>query len=233
MSMCRVFSCVVGRGCLLWLVRSLGKTLLAFALLHSVFQGQIFLLLQVFLDFLLLHSSPLWWKGHLFWVLTLRGLVGLHRIIQLLQHYWFGHRLGLLWYWMACLETNRDRSVTLETAPKYCISDSSVDCEGYCTSSEGFLPAVVDTVVIWIKFTTQVHFSSLIPKMLTFTLAISCLTTSNLPWFMELTFKVPMQYCLYSIRLYFHHQSHPQLGVVFTLAPSLHSFWSYFSTDLQ
>ena len=30
MSMCRVFSCVVGRGCLLWLVRSLGKTLLAF-----------------------------------------------------------------------------------------------------------------------------------------------------------------------------------------------------------
>ena len=35
----------------------LGKTLLAFALLHSVFQGQICLLLQVFLDFLLLHSS--------------------------------------------------------------------------------------------------------------------------------------------------------------------------------
>ena len=31
MSMCRVFSCVVGRGCLLWPVRSLGKTLLAFA----------------------------------------------------------------------------------------------------------------------------------------------------------------------------------------------------------
>ena len=30
---CRVFSCVVGRGCLLWPVHSLGKTLLAFALL--------------------------------------------------------------------------------------------------------------------------------------------------------------------------------------------------------
>ena len=27
------------------------------------------------------------------------------------------------------------------------------------------------------------------------TLAISCLTTFNLPWFMELTFQVPMQYC--------------------------------------
>ena len=39
------------------------------------------------------------------------------------------------------------------------------------------------------------HFSSLIPRMSAFTLAISCLTTSNLPWFMDLTFQVPMQYC--------------------------------------
>ena len=31
--------------------------------------------------------------------------------------------------------------------------------------------------------------------MLTFTLAISCLITSHLPWFMDLTFQVPMQYC--------------------------------------
>ena len=31
--------------------------------------------------------------------------------------------------------------------------------------------------------------------MLMFTLAISCLTTSNLPWFMDLTFQVLMQYC--------------------------------------
>ena len=31
--------------------------------------------------------------------------------------------------------------------------------------------------------------------MSTFTLAISCLTTSNLLWFMDLTFQVPMQYC--------------------------------------
>ena len=31
--------------------------------------------------------------------------------------------------------------------------------------------------------------------MSTFILAISCLTTSNLPWFMDLTFQVPVQYC--------------------------------------
>ena len=49
---------------------------------------------------------------------------------------------------------------------------------------------------------------------------------------MDLTFQVPNS-ALYSIRSCFHHQSHPQLGIVFALAPSLHSFWSYFSTDLQ
>ena len=31
--------------------------------------------------------------------------------------------------------------------------------------------------------------------MSTFTLAISYLTTSNLPWFIYLTFQIPMQYC--------------------------------------
>ena len=111
MSMCRVFSCVLGNGCLLWPLHSLGKTLLAFALCHSVLQGQICLLLQVSLNFLLLHSSPLEWKGHLFQVLALAGLLYLHRSIQiqLLQHYWLGHRLGLLWHWIICFG-NKQRS---------------------------------------------------------------------------------------------------------------------------
>ena len=41
MSMCRVFSCILARGCLLWPAHSLVRTLLAFALLHSVHLGQI------------------------------------------------------------------------------------------------------------------------------------------------------------------------------------------------
>ena len=157
--MCRVFSCVVGRGHLLWPVCSLGKTLLAFALLHFVLQGQICLLLQVSLDFLLLHSSPLWWKWHLFGVLVLEGLVDHHRTIQLqlLQHYWLGHRLGLLWYWMVCLE-NRDHSVIFEIASKHCISDFFVDYEGYSISFKWFLPTIVDIMVIWIKFTHSIPF---------------------------------------------------------------------------
>ena len=86
MSMCRVFLCVVGRGCLLWPVYSLARTLLAFALLHFVLQGQICLLLQVFLGFLLLHSSPLYWKGHLFGVLVLEPCPYLKKKQKLLNY---------------------------------------------------------------------------------------------------------------------------------------------------
>ena len=49
--------------------------------------------------------------------------------------------------WFA-LEMNRDHSVIFETASKYCISDSFVDHDGYSISSEGFLPTIVNVVVI-------------------------------------------------------------------------------------
>ena len=49
--------------------------------------------------------------------------------------------------WLA-LEMNRDHSVVFETASKYYISDSLVDYEGYSISSKGFLPTVVDIMVI-------------------------------------------------------------------------------------
>ena len=49
--------------------------------------------------------------------------------------------------WFA-LEKNRDHSVVFEIASKYCISDSFVDHDGYCISSKGFLPTVVDIMVI-------------------------------------------------------------------------------------
>ena len=49
--------------------------------------------------------------------------------------------------WVA-LQTNRDHSVVFEIASKYCISESFVDYGGYSISSKGFLPAVVDIMVI-------------------------------------------------------------------------------------
>ena len=72
-------------------------------------QGQTFLLIQVSLDFLLLHSNPLMMKSSS--LLVLEGVVRLHRTgqLQLFQHQFLGHRLGLLWYWMICLG-NKQRS---------------------------------------------------------------------------------------------------------------------------
>ena len=93
------------------------------------------------------------------------------------------------------LEMNRDHSVIFESAPKYCISDPFVDNEGYSISFKGSVPTVVNILSSELNSPIPVHFSSLIPRMLTFTLAISYSTTSNLPSFMDLTFQVPMQYC--------------------------------------
>ena len=104
-------------------MHSPGKTLLTFALLHSILQGQICLLLQVFLTSYF--CIPVLYNENPFWVLVLDGLVGTHRTIQLqlLQCYWWG--IGLDFHdieWFA-LERNRDHSVILETASKYCILD--------------------------------------------------------------------------------------------------------------
>ena len=154
MSMCRVFSCVVGKGCLYDQCILLAK-LLAFALLHFVLQGQTYLLLQVCLEFLPVHSSSLSLKEHLFSMLVLENLVGYHRTIQLqlLQHYCWGIDLDYSDIEWLALEMHRDHSVIFETAPKYCISDSLVDYEGYSISLKGFLPTMVDLMVIWFKFT--------------------------------------------------------------------------------
>ena len=78
-----------------------------------------------------------------------------------------------------------------------------------------------------------VHFSSLIPRM-------SHSLLPSLVWPLPICFdpwtrhsRFLCSIALYSIRLYFCHQTHSQLGGVFALALSLHSFWSYFSTVRQ
>ena len=88
-------------------------------------------------------------------MLVLEGLVGLHRTYKELKFDFSffsitGQGIDLDYCdieWFA-LEMNRGHSVGFEIAPKYCISDSSVDFEGYSLPSKGFLPTVVDIVVI-------------------------------------------------------------------------------------
>ena len=83
-------------------------------------------------------------------MLVLKGLVGLHRTvqIQLLYHYWSGIDLDYCDIEWFTLETNINHSVIFEIAPKYCISDSFLEYECYSIPSKGFLPTVVDIMVI-------------------------------------------------------------------------------------
>ena len=81
-------------------------------------------------------------------MLVLKGLLGLHRTIQLQLIQFWG--IGLDYHdieWFA-LETNRDHSIIFEIASKYCILDSFVDHDGYSIPSKGFLPTVVDIMVM-------------------------------------------------------------------------------------
>ena len=68
------------------------------------------------------------------------------------QRYWLGIDLDYCDTERFALEMNRDHSVIFETASKCCISDPFVDYDGYSISSKEFLPAVVDIMVIWVKF---------------------------------------------------------------------------------
>ena len=56
--------------------------------------------------------------------------------------------------WFA-LETNRDHSDVFEIPSKYRISDPFVDYDGYSISSKGFLPTVVDIMVIQVYALTS------------------------------------------------------------------------------
>ena len=128
---------------------------------------------------------------------------------------------GLLWKWIEIIP------LFLRLYPSTAFW-TLADYKGYCISCKGFLPTIVDTMVMRITFAHSGDFSSLIPKKLMFILAIPCLTNSNLAWFMDLTLHVLMQYCsLYHWTL-LYHQTHLYLGVVSTLPQLLHLFWSYF-----
>ena len=68
-----------------------------------------------------------------FWILSFKPTFSLS--FTFTKRHRLGHSLELLWYWMVCLEMNRDHSVIFEIASKYCILDSFVDHDGYSISS--------------------------------------------------------------------------------------------------
>ena len=88
-------------------------------------------------------------------MLVLKDLVGLHGAINSSFFSFTGWGIDLDYCDIErfALEMNGDHSVVFEIASKYYISDSFVDHDGYSISSKGFLPAVVDIMVIGVKFT--------------------------------------------------------------------------------
>ena len=83
-------------------------------------------------------------------VFILKGLVGLHRTIHFSFFSITAQGIDLDYRdieWFP-LKTDRDHSVVLGIASKYCILDSFVDHDGYCISSKGFLPTVIDIMVM-------------------------------------------------------------------------------------
>ena len=84
-------------------------------------------------------------------MLVLKVLVGLHRTVQLqllpsITDWGIGLDYGDI-EWFA-LEMNRNHSIAFEITPKYCISNSFVDYNGYFISPKGFLTTVIDIMVI-------------------------------------------------------------------------------------
>ena len=122
---------------------SLGKTLLAIALLPFVLQGQTCLFSRYLLTSYFCIPVPYNGKDNFCLVLVLEDFLGHHRTIKLLlvHHLWLGHRLGFLWYWMDCLG-NKQRSFCrfwdYTQVLHFGLSGWLWD------SSKGFLPTVVD-----------------------------------------------------------------------------------------
>ena len=83
-------------------------------------------------------------------MLTLEDLVGLHRNFNFSFFGICGLAIDLNYCdteWFP-LEMNRTLSVIFEIVPKYCILDSFVYYESYSISSKGFLPTLIDIMVI-------------------------------------------------------------------------------------
>ena len=157
MSMYRVFSCVVGRVFPMTNAFSWPNSIsLCPASFHiprpnlPVTPGVSWLPTFVFQSSIMKRTSFLGVSSKRVLVLN-----GLHRTIQLqlLQHYWSGHRLGLPWYWMVCLGNEQRSFCHFWDCIQVLYFGLFVDYDGYSISSKGFLPTVGDIMVIWVKFT--------------------------------------------------------------------------------
>ena len=147
-SMCRVVSCVVGEGCLLWPVCSLDKTVLSLPCFILYSKAK----LACYSGYLLTSYFCFPIKKISFLVLILEGVQGLHRTGQLFWCQWLGHRLELLWCWVVCL------GAALRSFCHFWDCTQVLHFRLFCWLWWllhffcGILVHIVDIMVIWIKF---------------------------------------------------------------------------------
>ena len=124
---------------------------------------------------------------------------------------------------------NWDHSVIFEIALKYSISDSCWLSGLLYIYSKGFLPTVLDIMVIWVIHPFQ---SILVDWFLKCRCPLLPSPVWPLPIYLDSWTWHSRFLCnivLYSIGLYFYHQTRPQLSVISTLAQLPHSFCSFIS----
>ena len=156
--MCIVISYVVWRGYFLWPVHSLGKTVSLCPALFCTPRPNLTVIPAISWLPTFVFQSPMM-KRTSFCGVSSRRSCGFTRPFNFILFCISAWGIDLDYFdieWFA-LETNRDHFGIFETVYKYCILDCFVGFKGYSISSKGFLPTVVDIMVIWFKFT---NFSS-------------------------------------------------------------------------
>ena len=155
MSMCRVISSVVGRWYLLWPVRSLGKTLLAFALFHfCTSRPNLPITSDISWVPTFAFQTPIMKRTSFLGVSSRRSC---RSFIEPFNFSFFS-----ISGWGIDLDYSDTENVLSWKQTKIILFLrlhpstafwTVVAYEGYSISSKGFLSTVVDIMIIWVKFT--------------------------------------------------------------------------------
>ena len=158
MPMYRIFSCVVGRGCLLWSGHSLGKIVSFCPLSFCTSRPNLPVNPGISWFPTFAFQSPVMKKTSVLGISSRRSCKPLKNhstpASKVICTGWSIDLDYSIVEWFS-LETNRVHSVVFEIASKYCISYSFVNSDGYSNSFKGFLPTIINIMVIWVKFSNS------------------------------------------------------------------------------
>ena len=154
--MCKVVSCVDGKVCLLWPACSLDKTVSLCPASFCTARPNLPVIPGISWLPTFAFQYPVMKRTSYFGVSSERCFRSSHFSFFSISSWGIDlDYCDVEWF---ALETSWGYFVIFERAPKYCISDTLIDCEGYSISSKGFSSTIIDIMVIWIKFTHSCPF---------------------------------------------------------------------------